>query len=207
MIGPTQLDRPDAHSTMYAVSATRMATHPNSYMLPHGTRSAASPRVTTPASSTSQVRTVSENPMPPATSDRPSAISSGDELGAPAPTSSRSGATLRAKPHCARRDETPGVPISRVRCATPYATAPYNPAAASESATIEKNPSNHPRSRCCQSELATSSPSETKLKTPTSGATAAISFRSAGTRLSGLMPSRTRTRKCICFQASCRLGL
>ena len=55
-----------------------MATQPNSYMLPHGTRSAASPRATTPASSTSQARTVSEKPMPPATSERSSATSSGD---------------------------------------------------------------------------------------------------------------------------------
>ena len=86
---------------MYAVSATRIATQPNSYMLPHGTRSAARPRVTTPASSTSQARTVSEKPMPPATSERSSATSSGVDAGAPAPTSSRSGATLRAKPHCA----------------------------------------------------------------------------------------------------------
>ena len=85
MIGPAHSIDQMRTSTMYAVRATRAAAQPNSYMLPHGTRSAASPRLTTPASSTSVARTVSEKPMPPATSERSSATSSGAEAGAPAP--------------------------------------------------------------------------------------------------------------------------
>src|SRR5215207_3990534 len=101
MIGPSQSIAQIRTSTMYAVRAASVAAQPNSYMLPHGTRSADRPRATTPASSTSQARLVSEKPIPPAMSLRSASGASSSTGTDAAPTSARSGATLRAKPHCA----------------------------------------------------------------------------------------------------------
>ena len=88
-------------------------------------------------------------------------------------------------------------PISRVRCATRYASTPWTPTAASASASAANKPSSSIMNRCSPSVFASVSSSGSRPKIGSCGSISRIAARTAGATASGIdgRPDRKRERQ------------